>query len=98
MSTSSVRRNPTSDAIEGPRPPTRSVTWSVDAPYLTSRASRTALCRETADGWVLQHVRTVTVSQRAASECTIDTAPALEDLPAHVRAKLPEDLEVSDRA
>jgi hypothetical protein len=76
-----------------PRPETVTVTWSVDAaPWPTSSVRKTALCRETADGWVLQHVRTVTVSQRADSGCQIDTKLVLEDLPGYVRAKLPDDV------
>lgn len=78
------------------RPRSKRVTWSAAAPWSTSRRRKVALLRETPDGWVLQHVRTITVSQRAPSECTIDTEPALEDLPAAVRARLPDDLEVSD--
>lgn len=79
------------------RPGTAIVSWRPDAaPWATSTARKTALCRETAGGWILQHVRTVTVSQRATSEATIDTEPVLEDLPGHVRARLPEALEVGD--
>lgn len=89
---------PTDQSAAGPR--TETVTWSADAaPYPTSSVRKIALFRETADGWILQHVRTVTVSQRAESGCTIDTELALEDLPASVRASLPDDVrEVSNRA
>lgn len=75
------------------RPQSKSVTWGEPAPELSTRVRRTALCRETADGWVLQHVRTVTVGQRVASGCEIDTEPDVEALPYHVRAKLPDDLQ-----
>lgn len=91
MSTTESVATSTTDAIAATRPRTERVTWSADtAPWVTSSVRKTALCRETADGWVLQHVRTVTLSQRAPSGCEIDTEPVLEDLPGFVRAKLPE--------
>ncbi len=67
-------------------------------PYPTSSVRKIALFRETRDGWALQHIRTLTVSQRAASECTIDTEPALEDVPSRVRASPPHGVEVVDDA
>jgi len=67
------------------------VCWHVDtAPWPTSSVRKTALFRETADGWVLQHIRTVTLSQRSPSGCEIDTEPTLDDLPRVVRTNLPE--------
>lgn len=73
-----------------PRPWTQRICWDSEARWVTPHRRHVALCRETVDGWVLQHVRTVTVSQRAPSRCEIDTAPALEDLPDSVRASLPD--------
>lgn len=55
---------------------TRSFDWRPN--YQTRK---TALFRVYPGYAVLQHVRTVTVSQRAASTCEIDDEPSLDDVP-----------------
>ena len=75
-----------SDRI-APRSPTaidsRSFEWSA-GPGTT----KTALFRIYPTQAVLQHVRTVTVSQRTASTCEIDTDAGLDDLPQFVLDEL----------
>jgi hypothetical protein len=63
----------------------RSRTWSEG--YETTK---TALFRVHPSYAVLQHLRTVTVSQRAPSTCEIDVEPRLADVPAWVVEELRE--------
>jgi hypothetical protein len=83
--TSTRTETPTDGAAT--QPPTtvesRSFRWS--AGY---RTSKTALFRVRSAHAVLQHVRTVTVSQRAPSTCEIDTDATLNDIPEPVLDEL----------
>jgi len=83
--TSTRTETPTDRATA--QPPTtvesRSFRWS--AGFGTSKV---ALFRVRSAHAVLQHVRTVTVSQRAASTCEIDTDATLDDVPEPVLDEL----------
>ena len=80
----------------GSSPPTERITWLVTGvPWVTSRTRWTALLRKTPRGPILQHVRTTVVSQRAPSETTLDAARELDELPAGLRARLPDDVIVT---
>jgi len=62
----------------------RSVDWHPDA-----STRKTALARATPTATILQHVRTVTLTNLGpASTCEIDTDATPADLPADVRAEL----------
>lgn len=74
---------------------TRSVTWTVPTEQVTARHRRTALFRETPDGWTLQHVRGVHLRQRGATESYLDADAAPEDLPGWVPQKV--GIDVADR-
>jgi hypothetical protein len=67
--------------------PTTVESWSFEwsAGYGTTK---TALFRVRPAHAVLQHVRTVTLSQRAPSTCEIDTDASLEDVPRWVLDEL----------
>jgi hypothetical protein len=64
------------------------VTW-----HPSSNVAKTALFRisTTDDVAVLQHIRTVTTSQRRASAATIDDTAALDDVPDVFLAKMQRD-------
>jgi hypothetical protein len=60
---------------------TRSVSWTASTDHPLQRCTKTALFRETADAWVLQHVRTVTLRQRGETTSSLDPDASLSDVP-----------------
>lgn len=70
-----------------PQAPTIVKTCSFD--WRDSRETRkTALFRVYAGYAILQHIRTVTVTQRTAPACEVDNEPSLNDIPESVRNEL----------
>jgi hypothetical protein len=86
MTDTSTRTDTPTDGAETEAPTTvesRSFRWS--AGFGTSKV---ALFRVRSAHAVRQHVRTVTISQRAASTCEIDTDATLDDIPEPVLDEL----------
>jgi hypothetical protein len=85
--TDTTHANTTTTETTAPAPrsvDTRTVEWRPD--YHTRK---TALARVTPAAAVLQHVRTITLTNLGpASTCEIDTEATAEDLPDEVAAKL----------
>ncbi|MDS0284743.1 hypothetical protein [Haloarcula onubensis] len=78
----------THQSDEDEPPQTRSISWNPPTRQTTSTCRRTAFFRRTSAGWILQHIRSVTLRQRGESTSELDPDARPIDLPLWVREEM----------